>query len=166
MDEDVSIHPRCQINEFVANIEIGRGVMIGPSCAFYSYNHGILPDRLIRDQPLESKGGIIIGEEVWVGVHVTVLSGVRVGRGAVLAARAVVMRAFRTGPLRRQPAAGAEVAERTDETHSIDRPSRPRTGVCPPTPSVGLTRRLPGQSRRRGCEYGLWHHAMTCLPTR
>ena len=33
VDEDVSIHPRCQINAFVANIEIGRGVMIAPNCA-------------------------------------------------------------------------------------------------------------------------------------
>lgn len=92
VSENASIHPRCQINAFVGNIEIGRGVMIGPNCALYSYNHGILPGREIREQPLESKGSIIIGEESWLGVHVTVLSGVRIGRGAVLAAGAVVMR--------------------------------------------------------------------------
>jgi acetyltransferase-like isoleucine patch superfamily enzyme len=89
--DHASIHPRCQINAFVADIEIGRGVMMAPGCALYSYNHGILPASRIREQPLESKGGIVIGEESWLGVNVVVLSGVRIGAGAVLAAGAVVM---------------------------------------------------------------------------
>ena len=89
--DHASIHPRCQINAFVADIEIGRGVMMAPNCALYSYNHGVLPDQAIRDQPLESKGGIVIGDESWLGVNVTVLSGVRIGRGVVVAAGAVVM---------------------------------------------------------------------------
>ncbi len=39
-----------------------------------------------------SKGGITIGEDVWIGSHVQVLDGVRVGRGSILAAGAVVHR--------------------------------------------------------------------------
>jgi acetyltransferase-like isoleucine patch superfamily enzyme len=90
--DHASIHPRCQINAFVADIEIGRGVMIAPNCVLYSYDHGILPHCEIRDQPFKSKGPIVIGDESWLGANVTVLSGVRVGRGAVLAAGAVVTR--------------------------------------------------------------------------
>jgi acetyltransferase-like isoleucine patch superfamily enzyme len=89
--DDASIHPRCQINAFVADIEIGKGVMIAPNCALYSYNHGILPEEIIRNQPLESKGPIVIEEEVWIGVNATILSGVHIGKGAVIAAGAVVM---------------------------------------------------------------------------
>lgn len=37
-----------------------------------------------------SKGDILIGNDVWIGVNATILSGVRVGDGAVIAAGAVV----------------------------------------------------------------------------
>lgn len=38
----------------------------------------------------ESKGDIIIGDDVWIGQGATILSGVRVGQGAVIAAGAMV----------------------------------------------------------------------------
>jgi acetyltransferase-like isoleucine patch superfamily enzyme len=44
----------------------------------------------IRRQPLHSKGGIVIEDDVWLGVGVIVLDGVRIGRGAVVGAGAVV----------------------------------------------------------------------------
>lgn len=91
LGKDASIHPRCQINAYISAIEIGKGVMIAPNCALYSYNHGIDPAESIRDQPLESKGPIIIDEEVWIGVNVTILSGVHIGKGAVIGAGSVVM---------------------------------------------------------------------------
>jgi acetyltransferase-like isoleucine patch superfamily enzyme len=88
--DEASIHPRCQVNAYVAPIQIGRGVMIAPNCALYSYDHGVAPNRPIREQPLETKGGIVIGDEAWLAVGVTVLSGVRIGKGAVIGAGSVV----------------------------------------------------------------------------
>jgi acetyltransferase-like isoleucine patch superfamily enzyme len=44
----------------------------------------------IMFQPSESKGGIEIGDDVWLGAGVIVLDGVRIGRGAVVGAGAVV----------------------------------------------------------------------------
>jgi acetyltransferase-like isoleucine patch superfamily enzyme len=37
-----------------------------------------------------SKGDVIIGNDVWIGLGATILSGVRIGDGAVIGARAVV----------------------------------------------------------------------------
>lgn len=37
-----------------------------------------------------SKGDIVIGDDVWIGFRATILSGVRIGQGAIVAAGAVV----------------------------------------------------------------------------
>jgi len=39
-----------------------------------------------------SKGNIVIGNDVWIGVNAVILSGVQIGHGAVVAAGAVVTR--------------------------------------------------------------------------
>jgi acetyltransferase-like isoleucine patch superfamily enzyme len=85
-----SIQPRCQFTAFEESIRIGRGVQIAPYCAFYNYDHGFKAGELIHDQPLESKGGIIVDDDAWLGVRVVVLAGVRIGKGAVVGAGAVV----------------------------------------------------------------------------
>ena len=88
--DDSSIHPRCSLHANVASIRIGSGVLIGPNVAIYSYDHGVEPARSIRAQPLTSKGDVEIGDESWLGVGVIVLSGVRIGKGAVIGAGSVV----------------------------------------------------------------------------
>lgn len=87
---NTSIHPRGQINAYKSPIEIGCGVEIAPNCAFYSYDHGFEPDQNISEQPLTSKGKIVVGDHAWLGVGVIVLSGVRIGKGAVVGAGSVV----------------------------------------------------------------------------
>jgi len=37
-----------------------------------------------------SKGAIIVEDEVWIGTNTTILSGVRIGKGAIIAAGSVV----------------------------------------------------------------------------
>ncbi len=88
--EDTHIQPRCQLAAYKAPITIGRRVEIALGCAFYPYNHGFAPDVPIREQPLVSAGGIVIGDDAWLGVGVTVLDNVRIGSGAVISAGAVV----------------------------------------------------------------------------
>lgn len=85
-----SIHPSCHLYSYVQPIIIGKGVMIAANCALYSYNHSIARDKTIREQGFESSGPIVIGDESWLGVMVTVLDGVTIGNGAVIAAGAVV----------------------------------------------------------------------------
>jgi acetyltransferase-like isoleucine patch superfamily enzyme len=63
---------------------------LAQNCALYSYNHSFAPDQPISKQPLQTKGPIIIEDHAWLGVGVIVLSGVRIGKGAVVGAGSVV----------------------------------------------------------------------------
>ncbi len=89
--DDSHIQPRCQFSAALGSIKIGKRAEIAPACAFYPYNHGMTPDRPVRNQPLTSRGGITIGDDAWLGYGVIVLDGVRIGDGAVVAAGAVVV---------------------------------------------------------------------------
>ncbi len=92
--EDSFIHPRCQIVAYKSPLTIGADTMVAAGCAFYTFNHGIAPDRSIREQPVTSAGGIEIGSGVWLGYGVVVLDGVHIGDGAVVGAGAVVSRSI------------------------------------------------------------------------
>jgi len=85
-----TIQPNCQFSAYTGTIKIGADVQIAPSCAFYPYGHGMAPDKLMNEQPLLSKGGIIVEDDVWLGYGVIVLDGVRIGKGAVIGAGSVV----------------------------------------------------------------------------
>ena len=87
---DTHIQPRCHFSAYKAPIHIGCGVQIAPNCAFYPYDHGILAGELIKKQPLQTKGGITIDDDAWLGFGVIVLDGVHIGKGAVIGAGAVV----------------------------------------------------------------------------
>ena len=96
---DTHIQPRCQFSAYKAPIDIGSHVQIAPNCAFYPYNHTYLPDELIKNQPLQTKGGIIIDDDAWLSVGVIVLDGVRIGKGAVVGAGSVVTRDIPDGAI-------------------------------------------------------------------
>jgi acetyltransferase-like isoleucine patch superfamily enzyme len=89
--EESNIQPRCQLSAYKGTIHIGTGVMMAPCCALYPYDHSILPGMPIREQPVRSRGGIVIGDEAWLGVGVIVLDGVHIGAGAVVGAGSVVV---------------------------------------------------------------------------
>jgi acetyltransferase-like isoleucine patch superfamily enzyme len=90
--EHTHIQPGCHLHSYVSEIRIGRQVEIAPRCGIYSYDHGMAPGIPIMDQPLKSRGPILIGDGAWLGFGVTVLQGVTIGEGAVIAAGAVVLR--------------------------------------------------------------------------
>ena len=89
---DTFLHPRCQVMAYKGDVQIGDHVAIAPNCAFYAYNHGLQPGGPIKRQPLESRGGIRIGDGAWLGFGAIVLDGVTVGAGAVVGAGSVVTR--------------------------------------------------------------------------
>lgn len=43
-----------------------------------------------EEMEAESKGGIVVADDVWIGYGATILDGVHIGQGAVIGARAVV----------------------------------------------------------------------------
>lgn len=71
-------------------IYIDDYTLIGPNCVLHTGNH-IFSDRgsLIKKQGHEFSQ-IRIGRDVWLAANVTVLSGVRIGDGAIIAAGSVV----------------------------------------------------------------------------
>ncbi|HXW01547.1 MAG TPA: DapH/DapD/GlmU-related protein, partial [Anaerolineae bacterium] len=76
---------------FVANITIGANCMIAPRCAFMPYQHNWADtSRPMREQPLISRGDIVLEDDVWLGANACVLDGVTIGRGAIIGAGAVV----------------------------------------------------------------------------
>ena len=69
-------------------ITIGDGTLIGHQVVLATLNHDEDPQ---RRQQLHG-APIVIGKNVWIGAHATVLSGVTIGDGAIVAAGAVVTR--------------------------------------------------------------------------
>lgn len=71
-------------------ILIGDDVLIGPYVCIYSLSHIYdNPDCTIRAQGYRFEE-VIIEDDVWVGGSVTLLAGVKVGKGAVVAACSLV----------------------------------------------------------------------------
>lgn len=71
------------------SIELEDEVATGPHDYFYTHDHTTKRDLSIWDQPIV-KGKILIQKGSWIGSQVIILPDVRVGKGAVIAAGAVV----------------------------------------------------------------------------
>lgn len=71
-------------------IHIGEQVIIGPGVQIFSENHNYeQPGIAIKDQGV-TRLGVSIGDHCWLGGRVTVLDGVHIGKGCVVAAGSVV----------------------------------------------------------------------------
>jgi acetyltransferase-like isoleucine patch superfamily enzyme len=108
--EKCEIHRGTQLLAYGGSIVIGNDCSINPGCILYGHgglkigshvriaSHAIIipanhifsnPDRLIRDQG-ETRRGVVIGDDVWLGARVTVLDGIEIARGCVIGAGSVV----------------------------------------------------------------------------
>jgi acetyltransferase-like isoleucine patch superfamily enzyme len=89
--DDTHIQASCNLKGFLGSLIIGRNVQIAPHCGFSPYEHNF-DDRgaAIREQGIRSTGDIVLEDDVWLGIGVAVLEGVRIGKGAVIGAGAVV----------------------------------------------------------------------------
>jgi acetyltransferase-like isoleucine patch superfamily enzyme len=113
---DAMISRNCILSCKGGSIRIGRKVVLGANSLIHAItgsdvtigDHGAIAaftyfigggtyrhDRLdvpMREQGDYSKGGVVVGADVWIGSHVQVLDGVRIGHGAIVAAGATVTR--------------------------------------------------------------------------
>jgi acetyltransferase-like isoleucine patch superfamily enzyme len=72
----------------VAEVTMGDWVMVGPHVLISTVNHPLSPRG--RRNRLGVAKPVRIGDDVWIGGHATILPGVTIGDGAVVAAGAVV----------------------------------------------------------------------------
>lgn len=95
----IIIGDNCVIGEQVhitcANsIKIGNGLLTGRRCTITDNSHGASERSVLDINPvqrtIESKGAIVIGDNVWLGDNVIVLPGVTIGNGVIIGANSVV----------------------------------------------------------------------------
>ncbi len=73
-----------------AKVSFGDNVFIAPDCVFSTAGHPLDTDQ--RNQGLEIALPITVGNNVWIGTHVSVLPGVTIGSDVVIGAGSVVNR--------------------------------------------------------------------------
>jgi acetyltransferase-like isoleucine patch superfamily enzyme len=92
----VRIGDRCDIGcnvilSSISGIELGHAVLVGGNSYIGGGRYKTEDtDTLMIDQGLESKGPVIIGDDVWLGAGVIVLDGARIGDGSIIGSGAVV----------------------------------------------------------------------------
>jgi len=78
-------------------VEIKNQVRIAPRCNIVSNNHRFKDkDKPIMEQGMDNKP-VFIDNDVWVGINVTILPGVRIGKGSIVAAGSVVTKDVEAG---------------------------------------------------------------------
>lgn len=85
--ERVFINQGCTFLDY-AGIRLGDGVMVAPKVTFITVGHPVEPEP--RHHVLTG-GRIDVADNVWIGAGATILPGVTIGRGSVIAAGAVVV---------------------------------------------------------------------------
>ena len=93
LGDGVDLGEECFITS-TNEIVIGRNCLFGRLVTITDNSHGSTERQELLVPPHErkvvSKGGVYIGENVWIGDKVTVLSNVHIGDGTVIGANSVV----------------------------------------------------------------------------
>jgi acetyltransferase-like isoleucine patch superfamily enzyme len=96
---DIDIGVNCSVNPYcvlygLGGLKIGDNVRIAAHTVIVPANHTFDdPSIPICRQP-ETKKGIIIEDDVWIGAGCRILDGVRIGRGSVIGAGSVVTKSI------------------------------------------------------------------------
>ncbi len=86
---NVSINARASLDGGAVGITVGDDTRIASGACLYAFDHQLDPTRLIREQPVRSRG-IVVGKDVWIGAQAGVTDGVTIGDHAAVAMGAVV----------------------------------------------------------------------------
>ena len=86
----VHVGPNCHLGT-AGILSVGEYSLIGSNCFIGGLQHGYADtDKPMVQQALESRGGVSIGRDVWLGAGVTVMDGVTIGDGAIIGAGSIV----------------------------------------------------------------------------
>ncbi|MCB0747608.1 MAG: acyltransferase, partial [Ignavibacteriae bacterium] len=92
LDERANLGANCYI--FSSNkVKLGKDVIVAAYTYFVgggNYNLDQIEVPINQQYNFEGKGGVDVEDNVWIGAHVVILDGVKVGSGSVLAAGAIV----------------------------------------------------------------------------
>lgn len=87
LGENVFINSCCCFQD-QGGIFIGDNCLIGHRATIATINHGFNP----RERGIHNVSPVRIEDDVWLGSNVTIVPGVTIGRGAIVAAGSVVIR--------------------------------------------------------------------------
>ena len=92
---NVSVGPNAVLFSIYKKIIFNNNIMLGPGVTMVSGDHSIRRVGVTmidnHEKLPEDDADIIIEDDVWIGANVTILKGVIVGRGCVVAAGAVLV---------------------------------------------------------------------------
>lgn len=98
-DADLIIGEGADIGEYthitaMGHMRIGKNLLTGRWVTITDNGHGSVDFETMQQAPINrklfSKGDVAIGDNVWIGDKATILPGVTIGDGAVIAANSVV----------------------------------------------------------------------------
>lgn len=71
-------------------LKIGDNVMMGPNVTILTNTHNIEKPDIPMNQQGMRVAEVVIGNDVWIGMRVIIMPGIKIGDGAVIGAGAVV----------------------------------------------------------------------------
>ena len=86
---EVAINHHCILDGGRLGIILHDQVRIAAYCHLYAFDHGMDVDNAIYKQPVRSQG-IEIGRDVWLGAHVGIKDGIKIGDQAVVGMNSMV----------------------------------------------------------------------------
>ena len=88
--EGSSFGSNCRIGS-LGEIKIGKKVLVAAYVYILAANHRYeRTDIPVIDQPVESQGGIEIGDGTWIGAYAMIMDGVRIGEHSIIGAHTLV----------------------------------------------------------------------------
>jgi galactoside O-acetyltransferase len=89
--DDCHVNCNVQFGAASGRLLVGNDVIIGPNVVIRVADHGMSRGQPMRTQP-HVRGEVIIEDDVWIGANAVITADVRLARGTIVAAGAVVTR--------------------------------------------------------------------------
>jgi acetyltransferase-like isoleucine patch superfamily enzyme len=94
--DDVYLGPGSSLRATESEIIIGNKVLFGPQVSLIGGDHNTSVNGKfmydVHDKRPEDDQAIVLEDDVWIGTGATILKGVTIGRGSIVAAKALVIK--------------------------------------------------------------------------